>query len=185
MFFRKFVCYTLAFCVLIFGFCFCVNSVNRKIYPLYYKEQVIKYSALYGVDSALVFATIKVESNFDYMAKSRAGAIGLMQIKESTGEYIANMLKVSEYDLYNPTDNVRFGVFYLKYLLDKFNCLETAVCAYNAGEGKVSLWLNNSEYSDDGLTLKHIPYVETKVYLEKIKKTFIKYNKLYENILDK
>ena len=108
-----------------------------------------------------------------------------MQITDKTGAYIASLLSVEIYDLFDAKTNVKFGCFYIKYLIERFNFIDTAVCAYNAGEGNVSLWLKNPQYSADKKTLSYIPFYETRQYLNKIKKSFIKYQKLYRNILDK
>ena len=166
--------------VCIYNFC-----CRKFIYPLGYKQTVFAYSNLYGLDSALIFSVIKTESSFDKNAISDAGAKGLMQITESTGEYIAKMRGVKNYDLINPDDNINFGCYYIKYLLMRFNDMEVALCAYNAGQGRVDGWLNDIRYSRDGKTLYDLPFKETKDYIVKIKKTFSKYKKLYGNILDK
>ena len=168
------------------AFIFGLHYVEKNyIYPLEHKQIVFECADYYGLDRALVFAVIKTESSFLQDAESHAGAIGLMQITPRTGEYIAKKLKMEEYDLNDEYTNVFFGCFYLKYLIDKFKILETAICAYNAGEGNVSLWLSNPEYSLDGETLSAIPFKETKEYLKKICKSYKKYRKLYGNILDK
>ena len=57
--------------------------------------------------------------------------------------------------------------------------------AYNAGEGNVTEWLANKEYSKDGRNLTKIPFRESREYLEKIEKSLSNYKKLYKNILDK
>ena len=66
-----------------------------------------------------------------------------------------------DYDLFDVESNILFGVAYLKYLIDKFNVEDYAIIAYNAGEGKVSSWI------DDDM---QIPYKETKNYLKKVKR---------------
>lgn len=163
-----------------------VNYVEKNyIYPLGYKQIVIECSDYYGLDRGLVFSVIKTESNFKSNAESQAGAIGLMQITPKTADYIAQMLKISDYDLLDAYTNVWFGCYYLKYLLNKFNLLNVALCAYNAGEGNVALWLNNQDYSTDKINLSVIPFKETKEYVAKILKTYKKYSELYGNILDK
>ena len=124
-------------------------TINRYLYPLKYKEIVIENADLYGLDRALVFATIRVESSFNKNAKSSKGAIGLMQITLSTAEYIAKRLNIIDFDLTDENINVMFGCYYLRYLIDKFSSIESAICAYNAGEGNVSKWLKDSDYSDD------------------------------------
>ncbi len=159
---------------------------NKKyVYPLKYKNLVFEYADYYGLERALVFAVIKTESSFNPKAVSRAGAVGLMQITKSTGEYIANKLGVEKYDLMNNSDNINFGCYYIKYLFMRFKDMDTAIVAYNAGEGNVSLWLMDENLSSDGKTLKSIPFDESREYINKIHKNFKKYKKLYQKILDK
>ena len=170
----------------VFGFGLASNCLSRVyLYPIKYKEHVLKNAQVYGLDSTLIFSIIHVESRFDKDALSSAGAIGLMQITSETGNYIAKMQGIDNYNLTEPQTNIAFGCYYLKYLLLKFEVLNTALCAYNAGEGNVSAWLNVSKYSTDKKTLNFIPFPETREYINKIQKTFTKYKKLYGNILDK
>lgn len=162
------------------------NCVTKTyLYPLKYKEIVFEFADAYGIDRALVFSVIKVESGFNKDAESNSGAIGLMQITPNTAKYLASLQDIEEYDLKDERTNIHFGCYYLKYLTNKFENQDTAIVAYNAGEGNVSLWLNNSNYSDDKITLKNIPFPESREYIKKIKKTFTKYKNLYGNILDK
>ena len=74
---------------------------------------------------------------------------------------------------------------FLRYLIDKFSNVNTAIVAYNAGESNVKKWLNDIRYSLDGITLLEIPFHESKEYLRKTLKTFEEYEKLYCDILDK
>ncbi len=157
----------------------------KYVYPLEYKREVFYYADAYGLERALVFAVIKTESSFNKNAESNKGAIGLMQITESTGAYIAKRKGVSNYDLKDIECNIDFGCYYIKYLTERFARQETALIAYNAGEGKVREWLNDKRYSKDGKRLIKIPYKETREYIEKINQNFSKYKKLYGNILDK
>ena len=159
--------------------------VMKTFYPLKYRTEIMENAGVYSIEPALIFAVVKVESGFDPLAVSGKGAVGLMQITESTGKYIAKLCGVKNYQLLDVDTNIKFGCFYLNYLLVKFKDVDTAICAYNAGEGKVSAWLNDNRYSDDQITLKTVPFKETREYLNKIKKTFEKYKKLYGNILDK
>ena len=165
---------------------FFVNDCFQKefIYPIKYKAEVISASQKYGLESAFVFAVINVESSFDANATSSAGAKGLMQITTKTGEFIARRLNMP-CDLYDAKTNIEFGCYYFRYLFDRFSCFETAIVAYNAGEGTVGGWLKDSKLSYDGESLNEIPYPESKEYLEKIKKTFKKYKELYGKFLDK
>ena len=158
---------------------------RHYFYPLKYSSEIFSACDEFEIDKSLIFAVIKTESGFDREAVSNKGAVGLMQLKPSTAEYVAKKLGVKEYSLFDAKDNVRLGVFYLKSLIIKFGDVKTALCAYNAGEGKVTLWLKNSDYSRDGKTIFNVPYKETSDYLKKIEKSSEKYSKLYAHILDK
>lgn len=163
-----------------------IRKVERKyFYPLEHVEIIYKYASIYQLSPILVVSLINVESSFDSYAESDKGAKGLMQITDSTAEYIAEKLDQREYDIFDENTNIMFGCYYLRYLLDKFKVEETALCAYNAGETKVREWLGNNEYSLDRERLNVIPYKETKNYIERIYKNKAKYKKLYKNILDK
>lgn len=149
-------------------------------YPLKYAEIVEIYAEKYSVDRPLVFAVINTESNFNPGAVSKAGACGLMQIMPSTAAWIAREIGMQDYSsekLYDPAVNIELGVFYLRYLLDKFGDSSTSAAAYNAGETNVIKWLALEEYSDNQKTLKHIPFEETRNYVVKVEKGI----KVYES----
>lgn len=157
----------------------CVSDKQVKKYL----AQVSEYSYEYQVEPELVFAVIKVESNFDEQAVSNRGAIGLMQIMPTTAAYIAQKIGYSaEINLKNADCNIALGCAYLSYLKQKFNTEKEFLCAYNAGEGIVSKWLENSEYSLDGKTLNKIAYVETQNYVKKVLAYKQKYKKFLLDI---
>ncbi len=131
-----------------------------------------------GLDPALVYAVARAESGFDARAQSRAGACGLMQLLPETAEYICARTG-TEYDeekLFDGAYNLRLGCLYLTYLFARFPVTETALAAYNAGEGVVSDWLKDPTCSSDGAKLSRIPYPETARYVKKV----IKFRKIYE-----
>ncbi len=136
------------------------------VVPKKYNNMVLSYSKEYNIESALVYAIIKTESNFDKNAKSSAGAIGLMQLMPSTASWIASEFgeDFKSENLYNPEINIKYGCFYLNYLFKKFDNMGTVICAYNAGEGAVKNWLGeNGEVEED-----KISYRETKNYYKKV-----------------
>ncbi len=140
-----------------------------------YDSVISKYSKEFNISKYELAAVIKVESDFCSSVVSRAGAVGLMQILPSTAEFIAESLHVTEYDLFSPATNIRFGAFYLSYLHSKFSNRLTVYAAYNAGETRVIAWLSDVEFSSDGVTLDVIPFEETELYVKKV----VFYEKIY------
>lgn len=175
---------------IIFGFLFDIvcTVVEKQIYqkPDEYASFVEKYSAEYGVPEDLVYAVIKTESGFDSSAVSNKGAVGLMQMMPSTFEWLTNDL-LRDYHgagmLYDPETNIKYGTYYLSRLYGRFGDWNTALAAYNGGEGNVSDWLADTRYSSDGkkLIIDNIPreFRETENYVKKVNKAFEKYKTLY------
>ena len=161
------------------------GTVLKHLYPLTYSEYVEKYSNEYGLDKNLVYSIIKAESGFDSKAVSPREAKGLMQIVDSTGEWAAEKIKIKNFEntmLLEPETNIRIGCWYIARLLKQYNQdIELALAAYNAGSGNVAKWLKDASISSDGKTLDRIPFEETKNYVERIKKYYNMYKKLYGN----
>lgn len=158
------------------------NTYLSLTHPLKYKQEIIFYSEKNELDPALISSIINVESSFKTEAKSNKNAIGLMQIKLTTANYMCSLNNhnyVTEKDLFNEEINIMLGCEYFKYLLNKFTSTETALAAYNAGETTVRNWLKNKKYSLNGKTLENIPYTETKNYVKKVYKNFNYYKKLF------
>ena len=90
---------------------------------------ISRFSRQHQLHPALIRAVIKAESDFDPLAVSRAGAVGLMQLMPQTA------IRLDVRDLYDPEDNIGGGTKYLRQLLDRFQGnLPLALAAYNAGE---------------------------------------------------
>lgn len=156
----------------------------KKAYPTFYWDTVQKSSEEYNVDMALVYAVIRTESGFNHEAESCIGARGLMQITEDTfnwAQYRKNSAQKLHYDqMFEPNNNIDFGVLILSILLEEFKTEETALAAYHAGWGNVKEWLSNEEYSDDGVNLKYIPFDDTRAYVKKVMETKDIYINLYD-----
>ncbi|ULA68231.1 MAG: Putative murein lytic transglycosylase YjbJ [Nitrospira sp.] len=100
---------------------------DRELDPV-----IARHSRAHRLHPALIRAVIKTESDFDPLAVSHAGAIGLMQLMPQTA------MRLDVRDSYNPDDNIGGGTKYLRQLLDRFNGnLPLALAAYNAGEHAV------------------------------------------------
>ena len=134
----------------------------RLRYPLEYEHIVRGHARQYELDPALLAAVIYRESKFDADAESSSGAIGLMQLLPDTAEGIALFTGGSRFevaDLYDPEINVRYGSFYLRRLLRKYDDERLALAAYNAGQANVDEWLAN-----DG----DIEFAETREYVDDV-----------------
>lgn len=117
--------------------------------PTPYSEIISALSQAHGVDPLLVSALIQVESNYQARARSRKGAMGLMQLMPST----ARVYKVR--NPFDPRANIEAGIKHLKSLIDRFG-VELGLAAYNAGEGAVTKF--------NGIP----PYRETRNYVARI-----------------
>lgn len=162
------------------------SLAERAVYPQKYSELVEKYADEYNIPEDIIYATIKVESSFDPEAISVAGARGLMQLMPSTFEWLTSDEHLGEHltpnMLFDPEVNIRYGVYYLKYLYTKFNYnWDITTAAYNGGEGNVVNWLADTRYSDGDGNLKAYPkgFGETKTYVKKIANARQMYLKLY------
>ena len=113
----------------------------------------------------LIAAVIWAESRFRDQ-ESHAGARGLMQITPETAAFIERDSGGNTFttdDLSDPDINIRYGSYYLRYLLDKFDENEVAaLAAYNAGETNVAAWGGSS------LRLEDIQFAETREYVEDV-----------------
>ncbi|MGL6262152.1 lytic transglycosylase domain-containing protein [Vibrio sp. WXL103] len=114
-----------------------------------YCEEISYYSAVYGVPKPLLVAIIRHESNFNPYAVSPKGAKGLMQLMDANSQ-AANI------DPFDPTENIQAGTALFARLLRRFNDVELALAAYNAGEGNVKRY--------DGIP----PFPETRTYITRI-----------------
>ena len=147
-----------------------MDIAQRTKYPIAYGGLITHYAGENDLDPFLVMAVIHVESNFIPEAQSHV-AYGLMQLTYETAEWVANDMKVTyDYDIADPETSINFGCYYLRHLINIYENIDTALAAYNAGMGNVNSWLNDRQYSDDGITLKvqNIPFPETRSYVEKV-----------------
>ena len=157
--------------------------LEKERYPKEFDAYVEQYAEEYGVPLWLVYAVIKVESNFDTRALSPTGAMGLMQMKSETFLWLTGEEHLGEGlttdSLYTPEVSIRYGVYYLQYLYNKFENWDLVIVAYNGGEGNVARWLENPEYSDKNGNLTYIHLSEPRHYLKKVKSAWESYENIY------
>jgi len=123
-------------------------------------DEVFKVvSRRYGIESGLLKAIAKVESNFFKGARSTKGAIGIMQVMPFTGKLVGIT------NLYDPEKNVEAAARYLKLLFKQFRDLKLVLAAYNAGPGAVKKYR--------GIP----PYEETQKFVKKVLFYYYLYSK--------
>lgn len=159
------------------------DGADLSRYPMTYAPEIRAAAAEFSLDPAYVASVVLAESSFDAEAVSSAGAIGLMQIMPATGEWIAGKLEDEPFDvqrLYQPEVNLRYGCWYLRFLLDRYDGdMYTASTAYHQGQGRVDQWLEDPQYSQDGRTLTAISSAVTDTYVNRIMESYANYQELY------
>lgn len=143
--------------VIVYNSCYACNPLSRvdwretKLYLVEFNYSIDQAARKYAVDPALVRAIIHAESNFNPLARSRKGAMGLMQLMPATAKDMGVI------DAADATQNIEGGVKYLARMLERFNgSVALATAAYNAGPGAVQKY--------KGVP----PYEETKTYVFRV-----------------
>lgn len=168
----------------VFGFLYyaAYTSYLRTNHPRPYADTVADCAVRYGVPEMIIYSVIKTESEFDEDAVSVAGAVGLMQLIPSTFRWLTDYHtaeKLPDGMIYDPATNIRYGTYYLSWLYERYGRWDTALAAYNAGPGRVDGWLADDKYSEDGVSLKSIPYGETRKYVKIVLGSAEVYERLY------
>ncbi|MGE0615586.1 MAG: lytic transglycosylase domain-containing protein [Bacteriovoracia bacterium] len=147
----------------------------KEFYPLKEFTTLSKYGSV--VDPYFLSALIRQESGFVSVARSSAGALGLMQLMPYTAKRLA---KVSKRQLLHPSTNIRVGVKYINQLLTRFDRdAELALASYNAGPQNVDKWLRRYPVENRMLFLDLIPFNETRDYVALIGRNYYWYLNIY------
>lgn len=155
-------------------------------YPLKYVELIRENAARQGVDPAYIAAVILAESSYDPLAVSSVNAQGLMQIIPDTGVWLAGKFdeEYSEGCLFDPATNIRYGSWYLGYLLRRYDGdMRCSTAAYHSGQGTVDGWLEDPAYSSDGRTLEVIAGKNASSYVDRVLKYYEKYEQIYAELI--
>ena len=156
------------------------RTLEEVTLPLQHEDIIRQQAAEKDVPADLIAAVIYAESKFRDQTSS-AGARGLMQLTPATAQHIANVshgINFKVDDLSNPDVNIRYGTFYLHYLIQKFGDNEiAALAAYNAGETNVAAWGGSSLRLDD------IAFPETRDYVENVLEKRDEYARHYHHEL--
>jgi len=142
-------------------------------FPLEHEETVERHATDRGLDVSWVFGVIRQESAFNPKVRSRAGAMGLMQLMPATARYVARKLLKQNKNpdrqaLTRPDVNIQLGTTYLSDVLERLEQNPVlATAAYNAGPHRVSRWLPAVQLPAD-LWIELIPFRETRRYVKRV-----------------
>ncbi len=155
----------------------------RYLFPIGWEDSLRSRSERHGLDPYLVAALIRQESEYNPGARSRAGALGLMQVMPNTGRGLFRRLGIpgfSSRKLTNPDLSLRLGTFHLKQVLDKFDGqLEKALAGYNAGDGRIAQWMALGPFQEPAEFVETIPFSETRGYVQSVLRNRRMYERIY------
>jgi soluble lytic murein transglycosylase len=163
-----------------------VNSAIDNVsdqYPAPYRQAIISAAKTRKLDPRFILALIKQESVFKPLAKSPAGARGLLQLTMDAAEKYgpgAGWNTLRENQLYQPETSITVGSEYIEHLAKLFpGMLEPIAASYNGGEDNVTRWLARARRKDPGVFTAEVGFDETKGYVQKVMSNYRVYRKLY------
>ena len=149
-------------------------------FPQPYDDIVIKNAKQFSLRPEYVYGVMRQESAMNSLAKSHAGARGLMQLMPGTAKDVAKSLNIkspSRNALLQPKLNVKLGSKYLRAMLDKYDNQQVlATASYNAGPHRVKRWLPEKQKMSADVWVDTIPYDETRKYVRRV----MAYSTVYE-----
>ena len=159
------------------------DAWRRLYYPIEEGGLLPERAREFSLDAAVLRGLVRQESVFDANAKSRAGAMGLMQLMPATAQSLSRSVLRARYRrafLYDPGVNTRLGAAYLRKLIDQFdNSTLLALAAYNGGPTRIArLVRENPGLTEDEL-FESIPFYETRDYVRRVLLYAESYRELY------
>lgn len=159
------------------------------LYPLPFRESLLKHARPRGVDPRFIMAIARQESRFQPDAKSVSAARGLMQFIAATANDAAAELAIRNFrqdDLYNPDTAIQFGSQYLAALFKQFPGQPQAVAAsYNGGPDNVARWIARSRATEPERYVPEIGFSQSKDYVFKVMSNYWMYQQLYDEKLER
>jgi soluble lytic murein transglycosylase len=153
-------------------------------FPMPYREKVMTHAVAKQLDPSIIYGVMRRESLFDPLAKSRVGALGLMQLMPATARSVAKGLglkKPGQADILKVDNNINFGTQYFRTVLNRFgNNVSLAAAAYNAGPFNVKRWLPSADTLPADLWVEIVPYKETRNYVQGV----LAYATVFDTFLD-
>ncbi len=153
------------------------------VYPRPYGALVAEAAQRFNVDPLLIYAIMREESRFRADVVSPAGAIGLLQLMPGTALLVSRRTGLpygGPADLSRPEINVPLGTAYIASLLVEYRQNKfRAIAAYNAGPRAVDRWVTRfGEAFPADAWVEEIPYLETRKYVGKVLRSFVRYHAL-------
>jgi soluble lytic murein transglycosylase len=147
------------------------DTIRDITLPLKHEDIIREQARDKDLDPSLIAAVIYAESRFRDQT-SHAGARGLMQITPDTANFIASHsggYRFEQDDLATPQINIAYGSYFLRYLLEHYDGDEAAaLAAYNAGITNVDGWVEEAGGIELFDAQSHVPYPETRAYVENV-----------------
>jgi len=163
-----------------------VNSAMdsvAELYPAPYRQAILNASKSRKLDPRFILALIRQESVFKPLAKSPAGARGLLQLTMDAAQKYgpgAGLNALRENQLYQPETSITVGAEYIEHLTKLFpQMLEPVAASYNGGEDNVARWLERAGRPDPGVFTAEVGFDETKGYVQKVMSNYRVYKRLY------
>ncbi|MFZ5812935.1 MAG: transglycosylase SLT domain-containing protein [Thermodesulfobacteriota bacterium] len=147
------------------------GPLAEALYPRRHEGAVRAALAGSDVSEHLILGLIRQESFFNEKARSSAGAVGLMQLLPQTAANMAARIGLKPFSptmLTDPAVNIRLGVEYYKTRHAQYGDAAHTLCSYNAGAGKLAVWLQGIGGLEQDLFVELIPYEETRDYVRKV-----------------
>jgi len=158
-----------------------LNLDLRLRFPPAFAGPVFRASEEESLSAPFIWSIMRLESGYNPGARSRAGALGLLQLIVPTASRLAGRA-VTEDALLDPDLNVRLAARYLRQLAREFGDLRPVAAAYNSGEDAVRRWTKARPRIDD-LWVELIPYWETRGYVKQTYAAMRRYEAVYEAAL--
>jgi len=159
-----------------------INTADRTVashdfsvrYLAPYREVLGSAARARALEEPLVLGLVRQESRFISVARSSAGASGLMQLMPATAAWVAKKMGMSDFSwrrVHEPEVNARLGTYYLRQVLDELDGMPVvAAAAYNAGPGRARRWreVAGGRPIEGAIYAESIPFSETRDYVKKV-----------------
>ncbi len=157
------------------------NPYLELSFPTPFLNTYKKYANENGIDPSYTLGISRQESRFNPKAVAFDGGIGLMQIMPQTAEYISKKLRTSNCYRDSYVCNIKFGSWYVSYLLYKFNNIIYATAGHNAGPTRASRWQNKLGNLDNIVQIELIPIDITRDYVQKVLTNKAAYDAIFKH----